>query len=280
MLTTLHALRQRDTDGTKRQRDPDLLPPTEPISRPDHNAPRRRRVRSFVRREGRLTPGQQRALDELWPRFGLSAQQKPDWQATFGRRAPLTLEIGFGNGTSLAAMAAQDPDSDFVGVEVHRPGVGRLLKALDEQQLGNVRVFCDDALDVLNTCIDNHSLDRVLLFFPDPWPKTKHHKRRIIQPAFVRLLADKLKDGGLLHMATDWQAYAEHMLQVMEASATFRNTADAGHYAARPSYRPVTRFELRGTRLGHGVWDLVFRRETGTRPADDLDNPENSKPGQ
>jgi tRNA (guanine-N7-)-methyltransferase len=234
-------------------------------------------VRSFVRREGRLTPGQQRALDELWPRFGLSTQQKPDWQAVFGRRAPLTLEIGFGNGASLAAMAAQDRDSDFIGIEVHRPGVGRLLQALDGQQLDNVRVFCDDALDVLNTCIDDHSLDRVLLFFPDPWPKTKHHKRRIVQPAFVGLLADKLRDGGLLHMATDWQAYAEHMLQVMESTATFRNTADAGRYAVRPAYRPVTRFELRGTRLGHGVWDLMFQREPGDRPAGDPDHPENSK---
>jgi tRNA (guanine-N7-)-methyltransferase len=220
-----------------------------------------------VRREGRLTPGQQRALDELWPHYGLPAQQKLDPPATFGRRASLTLEIGFGNGDSLAAMAAQEPDSDFIGIEVHRPGVGRLLKAIHEHQLNNVRIFCADAVEVLNQCIDDHSLDRVLLFFPDPWPKKKHHKRRIVQPAFVSLLARKLKGGGLLHMATDWQPYAEHMLQVMEAATEFCNAAGAGRYSPRPAYRPVTRFEQRGQRLGHGVWDLLYRRNTAERPA-------------
>jgi tRNA (guanine-N7-)-methyltransferase len=217
-------------------------------------------VRSFVRREGRLTPGQQKALDEFWPRYGLPATEQFDPVAAFGRQAPLTLEIGFGDGASLAAMAAQDPDSDFIGIEVHRPGVGRLLKSIDAQQLPNIRLFCADAVEILNRCIDDHSLDRVLLLFADPWPKTKHHKRRIVQPAFVSLLADKLKGGGLLHMATDWQAYAGHMLDVLEASTAFRNTAGAGCYAPRPAYRPVTKFELRGQRLGHGVWDLLYRR--------------------
>jgi tRNA (guanine-N7-)-methyltransferase len=226
-----------------------------------HNADHdRRRVRSFVRREGRLTPGQQKALDELWPRFGLSAEQPPDLQASFGRRAALTLEIGFGNGASLAAMAASEPENDFIGIEVHRPGVGRLLKSIEALRLNNVRVFCDDAVEVLARCIEDHSLERVLLFFPDPWPKTRHHKRRLVQPGFVNLLADKLKSGGLLHMATDWQAYAEHMFQVMEAATAFRNEAGAGRYAPRPAYRPVTRFEQRGQRLGHGVWDLLYRR--------------------
>lgn len=213
-----------------------------------------------MRREGRLTPGQQKALDELWPRFGLAAEQRVNTSATFGRKAPLTLEIGFGNGTGLAAMAAQDPDSDFIGIEVHRPGVGRLLKSIETQQLHNVRIFCADAIDVLNRCIDAHSLDRVLVFFPDPWPKKKHHKRRIVQPVFVDLLADKLKGGGLLHLATDWQAYAEHMRAVMEAATAFVNDAGAGCFSSRPAYRPVTRFELRGQRLGHGVWDLLYRR--------------------
>ncbi len=231
------------------------------MSRPDHIAdPHHRRVRSFVRREGRLTPGQQKALDELWPRYGLPEQRTLDPRATFGREAPLTLEIGFGNGASLATVAAQDPDSNFIGIEVHRPGVGRLLKTIDEQQLNHVRIYCADAIDVLNRCIPAHSLDRVLVLFPDPWPKKKHHKRRIVQPAFVSLLADKLKGGGLLHLATDWRDYADHMLEVMEAATDFRNAAGAGRYAPRPAHRPVTRFELRGQRLGHDVRDLLYCR--------------------
>jgi len=243
-----------------------------------HNTdPHHRRIRSFVRREGRLTPGQQKALDELWPRYGLSAQERLDVPATFGRRAPLTLEIGFGNGANLAAMAGAEPDGDFIGIEVHRPGVGRLLKTIAEHRLGNVRIFCDDAVEVLNRCIDDHSLDRILLFFPDPWPKTRHHKRRIVQPAFVSLLARKLRGGGLLHMATDWQAYAEHMLEVMEASPAFGNTAGPGRYAPRPAYRPVTRFEQRGQRLGHGVWDLLYRRNGIEHPAADPGAPDKSK---
>ena len=219
-----------------------------------------RRVRSFVRREGRLTPGQQRALDDLWPRYGLSAQEKLDPLAVFGRVAPLTLEIGFGNGASLAEMATREPDTDFIGIEVHRPGVGRLLKTLEERGLDNVRIFREDAIDVLKRCIADHSLDGVLLFFPDPWPKTRHHKRRIVQPAFVSLLARKLRGGGILHMATDWEPYAEHMLEVMEASTAFRNVAGSGRYSARPGSRPVTRFERRGHGLGHKVRDLLYRR--------------------
>jgi tRNA (guanine-N7-)-methyltransferase len=219
-----------------------------------------RRIRSFVRREGRLTPGQQKALDKLWPVFGLPFEDALDIAGIFGRAAPVTLEIGFGNGASLAEMASKDPACDFIGIEVHRPGVGRLLMEIEERQLGNVRIYCHDAVDVLQQKIPDAALDRVLLFFPDPWPKKKHHKRRIVQPALVSLIARKLKRGGCLHMATDWQPYAEHMLEVMESSSEFQNAKGKGQYSDRPEYRPVTKFEKRGQRLGHGVWDLVYQR--------------------
>ena len=220
-----------------------------------------RRIRSFVRRQGRLTPGQQRAPDELWPVYGLEVGPCPENFATaFGRHAPLTLEIGFGNGASLAEMAANEPDSDFIGIEVHRPGVGHLLRKLEQRELGNVRVFCHDAVEILEQNIADACLHRALLFFPDPWPKKKHHKRRIVQPAFVALVARKLKTGGHFHMATDWQPYAEHMLTVMAASQDFINCSVNGRYSDRPGYRPVTKFEKRGQRLGHTVWDLIFRR--------------------
>ena len=219
-----------------------------------------RRIRSFVRREGRLTPGQQKALDELWPRFGLPAETELNPAQTFGRSAPLSLEIGFGNGSSLASMAADDPQADFIGIEVHRPGVGHLLIELDRLALDNVRVYCHDAVEVLERCIPDACLDRVLLFFPDPWPKRKHHKRRILQPAFVDRIARKLKTGGRFHMATDWEPYAEHMLEVMQSTTDFVNCDAAGGYSERPRYRPVTRFELRGQRLGHGVRDIVYQR--------------------
>jgi len=219
-----------------------------------------RRIRSFVRREGRITPGQQRALQALWPRYGLEAAGQLDLAQIFGRDAPCTLEIGFGNGASLATMAARQPQHDFIGIEVHRPGVGRLLQQLASQQLTNVRVMREDAVQVLQHCVPDHSLDRLLLFFPDPWHKKRHHKRRIVQTGFIELVARKLHSGGVLHMATDWQAYAEHMLAVVEQSAAFRNSAGAGHYAVRPAYRPVTKFEQRGQRLGHGVRDLLYER--------------------
>jgi len=231
------------------------------MSDPEHNTDQHtRRIRSFVRREGRLTPGQQRALDELWPRYGLAADTSLVASIAFGRTAPLTLEIGFGNGASLATMARQDTESNYVGIEVHRPGVGHLLKQIETEDLENVRIYCHDAVEILNQCIDDHSLDRVLLFFPDPWHKKKHHKRRIVQPPFVNLLARKLKRGGIFHMATDWQAYAEHMLEVMESATAFSNAAGKQNYSERPGYRPTTKFEQRGRRLGHGVWDLIYRR--------------------
>jgi len=219
-----------------------------------------RKIRSFVRREGRITAGQQRALQNLWPRYGLAADAPLDLASIFGRGAPCTLEIGFGNGDALATMAEQQPDTDFIGIEVHRPGVGRLLQQLDEHALTNVRVMREDAVQVLNTCFPDNSLDRLLLFFPDPWHKKRHHKRRIVQPAFIELLTRKIKPGGILHMATDWEDYAEHMLEVMGQSAAFRNCAGAGNYSLRPDYRPVTKFERRGQRLGHGVWDLLYER--------------------
>ncbi len=225
------------------------------------DTPFKRRIRSFVRREGRLTPGQQRALDELWPRFGLDLpKQAEDLKALLGGDRPVTLEIGFGNGASLAEMAAADPDQLFVGIEVHRPGVGHLLQLVEKADLENVRVICDDAVEVLKHHVPDGSLDRVLLYFADPWPKKRHHKRRIVQSNFVELVAKKLKNGGIFHMATDWENYAEHMLEVMEASPDFENVKGPGQYSERPDYRPVTKFEQRGQRLGHGVWDLLYRR--------------------
>jgi len=231
------------------------------MSDPEHNTDQHtRRIRSFVRREGRLTPGQQRALDELWPRYGLASDTSLVAADAFGRSAPLTLEIGFGNGASLATMATQDPDSNYVGIEVHRPGVGHLLKQIETEGLENVRIYCHDAVEILHHCIDDHSLDRVLLFFPDPWHKKRHHKRRIVQPDFIELLAGKIRHGGRLHMATDWEDYAQHMVEVMSGSTAFRNCAASGAFVPRPEYRPVTKFEQRGQRLGHGVWDLLYER--------------------
>lgn len=221
----------------------------------------RRRIRSFVRREGRLTPGQARALERLWPRYGLDAEGAPlDLDALFGRAAPRVLEIGFGDGEALVHMAAAAAQQDFLGIEVHRPGVGRLLRRLEELGLDNVRVFCADATEVLATRIPPAALDAVHLFFPDPWPKKRHHKRRIVQPAFVQVLRGRLRIGGLFHMATDWEEYAAHMLEVMSAAEGFSNTAPEGGYVARPPQRPLTKFEARGHARGHGVWDLVFRR--------------------
>jgi tRNA (guanine-N7-)-methyltransferase len=217
-------------------------------------------IRSYVRREGRITVAQRRALQELWPRYGLEADAPLDLAAIFGRYAPRTLEIGFGNGDVLAAMAEQQPECDFIGIEVHRPGVGRLLQQLDERQLGNVRVMREDAVQIVKHSFPDNSLDRLLLFFPDPWHKKRHHKRRIVQPGFIELLARKIRPGGCLHMATDWEDYASHMLAVMRQSAVFRNCAADGDYAPRPDYRPVTKFERRGQRLGHGVWDLLYER--------------------
>jgi tRNA (guanine-N7-)-methyltransferase len=223
--------------------------------------PKHRPIRSFVRREGRMTPAQQRALDELWPVYGLDLEACPlDLDAVFGRRASRTLEIGFGMGDALLAMAAAAPAEDFIGVEVHRPGVGSLLKRLQDAGITNVRVFCADAVEVLDRCLPADSLSRVCLFFPDPWHKKRHHKRRLVQPPFVERVCDRLARGGVFHLATDWEDYARHMLEVLTASRKLCNTAPDGRFVPRPSYRPETKFERRGMRLGHGVWDLVFER--------------------
>lgn len=220
-----------------------------------------RPIRSFVRREGRLTPGQQKAIDNLWPQFAIDeGDDLLDLDNIFGRNAPKVLEIGFGNGASLAEMAKNQPDYDFLGIEVHRPGVGQLLNHIEQQQLTNVRVACTDAVELLKHRISDNSLDRLQLYFPDPWHKKRHHKRRIIQPHFVSLLADKIKPGGHLHMATDWQHYAEQMLADVSENDQFINCADQD-YIPRPDYRPLTKFEQRGHRLGHGVWDLLFKRQ-------------------
>ncbi len=220
-----------------------------------------RRIRSFVRREGRLTKGQQRALEELFPCYGITLQQGMlDLDTLFGRQAYRVLEIGFGNGASLAEMASNHPQNDYLGIEIHRPGVGNLLLQIEKLQLNNIRISNDDAVEVLEQQIPDTSLDAVYLFFPDPWHKKKHHKRRIVQPAFVKLVQNKLKSGGIFHMATDWENYAEHMLQVMSTASGFENSASKGNYIARPEYRPLTKFEQRGHRLGHGVWDIIFKK--------------------
>lgn len=221
----------------------------------------KRPIRSFVRREGRLTPGQQKALDELWPQFGIDDNHDPlELEQLFGRDAPRVLEIGFGNGASLAEMAKNQPEQDFIGIEVHRPGVGQLLKAIQTEELSNVRVACTDAVELIKHRIADQSLDRIQIYFPDPWHKKRHHKRRIIQPHFVNVLADKLKHGGHLHLATDWQDYAEQMLSDVSGNPRFQNCSKDSGYIERPDYRPVTKFEQRGHRLGHGVWDLLFKR--------------------
>lgn len=220
---------------------------------------RHRRVRSFVRREGRLTPGQARALEELWPRFGLECDAAVDLDAAFGRRARRVLEIGFGNGEVMLAAARAHPLQDFIGIEVHRPGVGRLLLGVEAEGLGNVRVFCRDAVEVLTRIADS-AIDEVRVFFPDPWHKTRHHKRRLIQPAFVDAIARTLAAGGRLHLATDWAPYAEYMLEVMEPRGDFVNEAGPGMFAPRPESRPRTHFEKRGINLGHQVFDLLYRR--------------------
>jgi tRNA (guanine-N7-)-methyltransferase len=219
--------------------------------------PERRSIRSFVVRAGRMGPGQTRALAELGPRFVLPYAAAPfDFGAAFGRDAPRVLEIGFGMGDATAAIAQALPGTDFIGVEVHTPGVGALLKQIGERGLTNLRLIQHDAVDVLQQMIAPGSLAGVHVFFPDPWHKKKHNKRRLIQPDFVTLLASRLVPGGYLHCATDWQPYAEQMLEVLSAEPALRNSADG--YAPKPDYRPLTKFENRGLRLGHGVWDLVF----------------------
>jgi tRNA (guanine-N7-)-methyltransferase len=223
----------------------------------------RREIRSFVLRAGRITDAQRRALDELWPRFGIDVVPgtRIDLDARFGRVAPRVLEIGFGNGENVAALAAADPARDFVGVEVHPPGVGRLLRLAAEHDLRNLRVLRHDAVALLRDALEPDALDAVLILFPDPWHKKRHHKRRLVQRPFLDLLASRIRLGGQLALATDWEPYAQQMLELLTAHPQFRNLAPGGSgYAPRPAWRLQTRFERRGERLGHGVWDLAFAR--------------------
>lgn len=223
----------------------------------------KRTIRSFVLRMGRMTPSQKIAYEKLWSQFGLTIEQGMiDGDALFGRSAPTVLEIGFGMGDSLIAMAQAAPDINFIGIEVHRPGVGRLLRLAAEKELTNIRVFAEDAIEVLRDCIPDASLDRVQLFFPDPWPKKKHHKRRIVQSEFIGLVRTKVKLGGIFHAATDWENYAEHMMQVLSNEPGWENRAGQNQFSEKPDYRPSTKFEIRGERLGHEVRDLIFQRLT------------------
>ncbi len=219
-----------------------------------------RAIKSFVLRQGRMTLGQNAALEQLWPIFGLDPAQSFNAMDTFGREGPLVLEIGFGNGESLVEMARVEPETDFLGIEVHRPGVGHLLLKAHQLGLQNIRVYSADAVEILRNRIPTGSLDRVQIFFPDPWPKKRHHKRRLVNAEFLALVVERLKPGGVLHCATDWEDYAEQMLASLEATVSLRNQAGEGRFAERPSSRPLTKFELRGQGLGHGVWDLLFEK--------------------
>jgi tRNA (guanine-N7-)-methyltransferase len=208
-----------------------------------------------------MTVGQQNAFDRNWAQMGLEQSDGMlNYAAIFGRQAPVVVEIGFGMGQSLADMARAEPDKDFIGIEVHRPGVGKLMLLAEEAGITNLKVYCDDAVEVLKNCIEDGSLERMQLYFPDPWHKKKHNKRRIVQATFVQQVRQKLALGSVFHMATDWQPYAEQMLEVMSEANGYSNAAES--YASRPDWRPVTKFERRGERLGHGVWDLLFKRES------------------
>ncbi len=226
---------------------------------PDTIAPRRP-IRSFVLRQGRMSPAQERALETLWPAFGVDFEPSPlDFDRVFGRRASRVLDVGFGMGETTAAMAKARPDVDFLALDVHAPGVGGLLKRIAEGGLTNVRVMKHDAVDVVAAMIPPGSLAGVHVFFPDPWPKKRHHKRRLLTPPFTHELALRLAPGGCLHVATDWEEYAQEVLATLGAEVLLENTADG--FAPRPEHRPLTKFEVRGLKLGHGVRDLLFRRQ-------------------
>jgi tRNA (guanine-N7-)-methyltransferase len=234
--------------------------PTNSQGRPMLYDPTEHRIRSFVTRAGRLSTGQARALEAFGPQFLVEyRKEQVDFHASFGRTAPLILEIGFGMGGTTAHIAKVMPDKDFIGVEVHTPGVGSLLKLIGEEGITNLRLIQHDAVEVLNNMIADGSLAGVHIFFPDPWHKARHNKRRLIQPDFVKLLCSKLQAGGYLHCATDWEDYAVQMLEVLGAEPQLKNTAEG--YAPQPAYRPLTKFENRGIKLGHGVWDLVFEKK-------------------
>lgn len=221
-----------------------------------------RPIRSFVERKGRISSQLKLLVADLWPQYGLPlSTNKLDFEHIFGRKAPLTLEIGFGDGRSLLAMAKSNRELDFIGIEVYKAGIAKLLVEAHAHKLTNLRIFCADAVEVLNYCIPDTALQQVLLFFPDPWPKQRHQKRRIVQPAFVQLIAKKLCTGGILHMATDWEDYALHMLKVMTEDAAWDNLATDLQFVPRPQTRVLTKFEMRGQRIGYGTWDLMFRKK-------------------
>ena len=226
-------------------------------SREIHHRP----IRSFVRRAGRLTTSQQRALDELWPQYGLDYAAVPiDFHDLYGRTAPVVLEIGFGNGDTLVEQAEASPDKDFIGIEVHEPGVGHCLIAANAAAVSNLKLIIHDAIEVLGQQVPAASLQRINLYFPDPWPKKRHHKRRIVQPRFLELCADKLEPGGAIHIATDWENYAEHIDEAFAASKQFRCTERREHDGDRPFERPMTKFEKRGLRQGHRIYDWRFEK--------------------
>lgn len=218
------------------------------------------KIKSFIRRQGRATAGQRQALEVHWDDYCLSPDQPFDAAVAFGRQAPLIVEIGFGNGSSLAEMAAANPDFNYLGIEVHKPGVGHLMMLLNQGNINNVRVYHHDAIEILEQKIPDHSLAGVHLFFPDPWQKRRHHKRRIVRPSFVELLHKKLASDGYFHAATDWAHYAKDMLGILTDAKLLQNTSPSADYCPRPDYRPLTKFENRGLNLGHGVWDLIFRK--------------------
>jgi tRNA (guanine-N7-)-methyltransferase len=218
------------------------------------------RIKSFVRRKGRVTPGQNFALENHWARYCIDPQINVNFSEIFGNDAPLIVEIGFGNGESLAKMAQANPDTNYLGIEVHRPGVGHLLMLIEQMQLSNVRIYCHDAIEVLEQRVPDESLAGLHLFFPDPWHKKKHHKRRIVRDNFVELIARKLTPNGYLHAATDWENYAEWILEILNRAPQFENLSPTQTVCERPDYRPLTKFEQRGIRLGHGVWDVMFKK--------------------
>ncbi len=220
-----------------------------------------RTIRSFVCRKGRMLESQKLAIQNYWAQYGLMLGTEPlDAVQVFHRQAPIIVEIGFGMGQSLLHMAEQNPEQDFIGIEVHQPGVGALLQGIAQKQLSNIRIFRADALEVLQQMIIDHSITGVQIFFPDPWPKRRHHKRRLIQASFLQLLQRKLKPGGFVHIATDWQDYANQALRLLEQAEGFNNANPAGGFSPRPETRPLTRYERRGQRLGHDVWDIVFTK--------------------
>ncbi len=221
-----------------------------------------RKIQSFVRRSGRLTEGQKSGLNELWSEFGVDLPKgKINLESIFTKPQPIVLEIGFGNGDSLLEMAINTPNKNFLGIEVYEAGVGRLINEANKHQLTNLKIIKNDAVEVLKHHIEDNSFETFQLFFPDPWHKKKHHKRRIVQTDFLDLISNKLQNGGTIHMATDWENYAQHMMETLEKHPHFKNTLSAHNYSVRPEHRPMTKFERRGERLGHGVWDLIFTKE-------------------